>query len=54
MEDKKKKILNIIEGVITIILILLACSWLIGYKVKVDDEGNTTCYNFWDKEVDCR
>lgn len=54
MEDKKKKILNVIEWVVTIVLILLACSWFIGYKVKVDDEGNTTCYNFWDKEVSCR
>ena len=54
MEDKKKKILNVIEWVVTIIVILLAASWFIGFKVRVNDEGETKCYNFWDREVQCR
>lgn len=51
---EKKKVLNIIEWVVVIALILLAISWFYGIKVRVDDEGNTTCYNIWDKEVSCR
>lgn len=54
MEDKKKKILSIIEWVVVIAVILLATSWFYGIKVHVDDEGETTCYNIWNHEVNCK
>lgn len=50
----KKKILNILEWVGTILIILLACSWFLGIKVKTNSEGETVCYNLWNHEVKCR
>lgn len=50
----KEKSIKIIEWVVTIALILLATAWFYGIKVEVDDEGVTTCYNIFNKEVKCR
>ena len=54
MEDKKKKILNILEWIITIAVLFFIVSWSYGIKVKVNDEGETVCYNIYNHIVNCR
>lgn len=51
---EKKKIINIIEWVVVIVLILAATSWFYGIKVHTNDDGSLTCYNIYNKEVKCR
>jgi hypothetical protein len=53
MEKKDSKLKTILGVIVTILLLLLYFSWTYGIKITTDENGDTVCYNIYDKRVSC-